>query len=212
MGCHFLLQGSSWPRDGTCVSYVSCFGRQILYHWRHPGSPKRPMTVINSGQNSSKANKLQTSNRTIEGDITTYPIHIQSIIRGIVYNITDWNFVISPLWWLSSFLFFSFVLTFFTIKIVIQTFLQITGSTFFNFKSSYGHLWKMLCYWMFYTVNLLFWQQRMRWLDSITDSTDMNLNKLWEIVENRGAWHVRVHWVAKSQTRLGRWATTTNLI
>ena len=35
--------------------------------------------------------------------------------------------------------------------------------------------------------------QRMRWLDSIMDSMDMNLNKLWEIVEDRGAWHAIVH-------------------
>ena len=43
-------------------------------------------------------------------------------------------------------------------------------------------------------------QQRMRWLDSITDSMDMSLSKLWEIVENRGAWHSAVHRVTKSWT------------
>ena len=36
-------------------------------------------------------------------------------------------------------------------------------------------------------------QQRMRWLGSTMDSMDMNLNKLWEIVEDRGAWHAVVH-------------------
>ena len=43
-------------------------------------------------------------------------------------------------------------------------------------------------------------QQKMRWLDSITDSLDMNLSKFQEIVKDREAWHAAVHAVAKSQT------------
>ena len=41
---------------------------------------------------------------------------------------------------------------------------------------------------------------RMRWLDSITNSMDMNLSKLWEIVKDRGTWHVTVQGVTKSRT------------
>ena len=54
-------------------------------------------------------------------------------------------------------------------------------------------------------------RQKMRWLNSIADSMDMNLSKIQEMVKDREAWHAAVHRVAKSWTQLGDQTTTTNM-
>ena len=54
--------------------------------------------------------------------------------------------------------------------------------------------------------------QRMRWLDGITNSVDMDLSKLWDIVEDRGAWLAAAHGVKKRQTQLSDWTTIRRYI
>ena len=70
--------------------------------------------------------------------------------------------------------------------------------------------------WLWLYLEIMFFaergQQRVRWLDSITDSMDMNLSKHQEMVKGREVWHAAVHGAAKSGTRQVDWSTTKDVI
>ena len=57
-GCHIRLQGSSWPRDWTCISYISCISRQVLYLWRQLGSSWMLVLVLKCSREGKRIRRV----------------------------------------------------------------------------------------------------------------------------------------------------------
>ena len=74
VGCHFLLRGSSWPRDQTCIFCISCVVRQILFHWATREAPTYTVPICQLYLNETGRRKKRTSDLDLNSE--SFSVHL----------------------------------------------------------------------------------------------------------------------------------------